>query len=114
MLFFEPRPGAEQRSLRLPNPKAIGLAVLALYGSWVGMMATHELGHVMHAVASGGRVVDVSLPPIGVSQTIVHPNPQEYFVVWGGPLWGAGLPCIAAAVVRVVRKRVPAILTFFA
>ena len=90
------------------------LAGVILYGSWLAMMAVHELGHVLHATASGGRVVDVSLPLAGFSQTIVHPSPHEHFVVWGGPLWGAALPVIASAGVRLFRKRVPALLRFFA
>jgi hypothetical protein len=110
----EPRPAGLPRRLRRPNLKAVGLVPLALYGAWLGMMATHELGHVVHAVASGGKVIDVSLPLIGFSQTIVHPNPREHFVVWGGPVWGAALPCLACAVVRVVRTRMPALLRFFA
>jgi hypothetical protein len=89
-------------------------AGLMLYGSWLAMMATHELGHVLHAAVSGGRVVDISLPLIGFSQTIVHPNPREHFVAWGGPIWGAALPCAACAIVRITRKHVPALLRFFA
>jgi hypothetical protein len=84
-----------------------------VYASWLAMMATHELGHVMHAVASGGTVVHLSLPLLGFSQTIVHPNPREHFVVWGGPIWGAALPVVACLGVRLSRKRVPALLRFF-
>ena len=90
------------------------LAVVILYGSWLGMMGVHELGHFFHAVISGGHVRDVSLPLLGFSQTIVEPNPREHFVVWGGPIWGAVLPLLACIGVGLVRKRVPAILAFFA
>ena len=88
-------------------------ALVILYASWLAMMVVHELGHVVHALAGGGRVIDVSLPLIGFSQTIVRPNPREHFVAWGGPLWGAALPVIACGIVRAVRGRVPAMLRFF-
>jgi hypothetical protein len=65
-----------------------------LYATWIGMLATHELGHCMHAWLSGGRVVRVSIPPLGFSQTIVHPNPHELWVVWGRPVWGMVLPAV--------------------
>lgn len=95
----------------------ITIAPLVLYGTWIGMMAVHELGHMLHAWASGGRVARVTIPPIGFSQTIVWPNPHERFVVWGGPLWGALLPLLACGVVKLLRRRrdrVPDLLKFFA
>ena len=90
------------------------LAIVILYASWLGMMTVHEAGHVMHANISGGDVRSVSVPLLGFSQTIVDPNPREIFVVWGGPVWGATLPVVACGIVRMVRKRVPAVLRFFA
>jgi hypothetical protein len=90
------------------------LAALALaYGSWLAMMAVHELGHVIHAWLSGGRIVSVSVPLVGFSQTIVQPNPREHFVVWGGPLWGVTIPLIGCGVFRIVRGRVPDVWRFF-
>jgi len=92
------------------------LAAVIAYASWLGMMATHELGHVLHAMASGGKVTGVSLPLLGFSQTFVRPNPREHFVVWGGPLWGAALPALACVLVRLSRRarRAPALARFFA
>lgn len=95
--------------LRLAAAGAAGL-----YLAWLGMLALHEAGHVLHAWGSGGRVVRVSLPLLGFSQTIVHPNPHELFVVWGGPAWGSLLPLIACAIVRAAWRNVPAPLRFFA
>jgi len=88
--------------------------MLVVYASWLGMLAVHELGHVLHAVVSGGRVERVNFPLLGFSQTIVHPNPHEQFVVWGGLLWGAALPAMGAAIIWMVRRRVPEWLKFFA
>lgn len=90
---------------------------LVCYACWLGMMAVHEAGHVVHAWASGGRVVKVRLPLVGFSQTIVWPNPREHFVVWGGPVWGSLLPLVPLIAWRVVRGRrrpPPEGLRFFA
>ena len=92
-------------------------AIAILYASWLAMMAVHELGHVVHAMCSGGKVQDVSLPLLGFSQTIVHPNPREHFVVWGGPIWGAMLPAGACAGLQLSglrRRRASAFMRFFA
>jgi hypothetical protein len=85
-----------------------------LYVCWLAMLATHEAGHVLHAMLSGGRVVQVSIPPLGFSQTIVHPNPHELLVVWGGPVWGVASPLIACGFLIALRRRLPDWLRFFA
>jgi hypothetical protein len=69
----------------------LAIAVL-FYMTWLGMMAVHELGHVLHAQISGASVSRVSLPLVGFSQTFFRFNPHPHFVVWGGPLWGSILP----------------------
>jgi hypothetical protein len=69
------------------------LAILILfYSTWMGMMAVHEFGHILHAWISGASVSHVSLPLVGFSQTFFRFNPHAYFVVWGGPLWGSLMP----------------------
>jgi hypothetical protein len=68
--------------------------------SWLAMQAVHELGHVLAAVVSGGRVADVELHPGAISYTRLAANPHPLFVVWMGPLVGVGLPLAAAAVAR--------------
>jgi hypothetical protein len=70
------------------------LAALA-YPACLGLQAVHELGHVLHAAASGGRVAQVDLPLVGFSRTEVFPNPHPLFVAWGGVLWGSVLPVLA-------------------
>lgn len=90
-----------------------GVVVLG-YVSWLGMMIVHEAGHILHAWLSGGRVVDVRVPLAGFSQTIVHPNPRELFVVWGGPVWGVMIPVIGCAMFRLAIGRVPETWKFFA
>jgi hypothetical protein len=79
--------------------------LLALYPCWLGMMAVHEAGHVMHAWASGGRVSAVRVPLAGFSITKLSSNPRPAFVAWGGPVWGSILPLAAWAVFRAFRWR---------
>ena len=59
---------------------------------WLTMMAVHELGHVVVAVATAGTVEKVVLHPLAISRTDVAPNPHPLLVAWGGPLVGALLP----------------------
>jgi len=87
----------------------ISLAIVACYGAWMGMLVTHELGHVIGAWMTGGRVIDLSIPPIGFSQTSVHPNPHELFVVWCGPIIGA----LAPMTLLLTRRIAPTLIAFF-
>jgi hypothetical protein len=77
---------------RAVQARRIIVGIVVVYLSWLGMMAVHETGHVLHATLSGGRIVFVSIPLFAISQTFVHPNPREHFVVWGGPAWGIAIP----------------------
>ena len=62
---------------------------------WLGMMAVHEFGHMLHAWISGGVVINVVLHPLEISRTDVSPNPNPAFVAWGGLVWGSVIPLIA-------------------
>ncbi len=59
---------------------------------WLAMQAVHELGHVVGAVATGGKVERVILHPLTISRTDVSPNPHPLLVVWAGPVVGILLP----------------------
>lgn len=72
------------------------LATLAL--SWLGMQAVHELGHVLGAFVSGGKVAEVVLHPATISYTRLAENPNPLLVVWLGPLIGIALPLVALAI----------------
>lgn len=82
--------------------------------SWLGMMAVHELGHVLHAAVSGGRVIGVVLSPLEISRTDVLPNPHPAFVAWGGVLWGSLLPMLWLAVTLRWFNRAIFVVSFFA
>ncbi|MSR56848.1 MAG: hypothetical protein EXS05_04155 [Planctomycetaceae bacterium] len=82
--------------------------------SWLAMQAVHELGHVLHAWSSGGRVTTVLLTPLEISRTEVEPNPHPQFVAWGGPVWGSVLPLAGWLAVRQARWSRAWWLRFFA
>jgi len=63
-----------------------------LLGSWLALQAVHELGHVLGAAVSGGRVARVVLHPLTISRTDLADNPQPLVVAWAGPLGGTLLP----------------------
>jgi hypothetical protein len=68
------------------------LSLVLIYPFWLAMMAVHELGHVVGAITTGGRVLQVSIPLAGFSETIVHPNPWPRVEVWCGPTLGVVIP----------------------
>ena len=88
------------------------VSVLAL--SWFVMMATHELGHVMGALTTGGSVTRVVLYPFTISRTDVSPNPHPAVVVWFGPIVGCLLPLTFAALVARQRAVIRNMARFFA
>lgn len=69
---------------------------------WLGMMAVHELGHVIGALSSGGRINRVVLHPAAISRTDVQPNPAPVLAVWAGPLLGSLLPVTGLLFLRRV------------
>lgn len=71
---------------------ALVFALLSISASWLGMTALHELGHVINAGLSGGKVTAVERPPRGLGHTTVSPNPHPQFVAWEGAFWGCLLP----------------------
>ncbi len=81
---------------------------------WLGMMAVHELGHVIGAVATGGTVERVVLHPLTISRTDVSPNPHPILVVWVGPIVGVLLPLAILVVFKVGRVVFAYLLQFFA
>jgi hypothetical protein len=68
------------------------LIVSTLLASWLGMQDVHELGHVVAAWVTGGRLSKVVLDPLTISRTDLAENPRPLIVVWGGPTLGVALP----------------------
>lgn len=90
------------------------LVISALLGSWLGMQAVHELGHVMMAHLTGGRVAKVVLHPLALSRTELAENPHPLAVVWAGPAMGAILPALLWGLARLLRHEGAFVLRFFA
>lgn len=82
--------------------------------SWLAMMAVHEIGHVLHALVSGGSVVRVILHPLAISRTDVAPNPHPQFVAWGGACWGTLIPLGLWLLVRWLAPKYAFLAAFFA
>ena len=93
--------------------KRFVIRALVFYLSWLGMLAVHEVGHILHAKLSGGRVIGISFPLLGFSQTFVDPNPHAQFVAWGGPVWGCVLPALLLAGLLTFRRKAPLVWWFF-
>ena len=77
------------------------LVLSTLLGSWLGMQAAHESGHVLGAVLTGGEVATVVLYPLTISHTELIDNPHPLIVVWAGPLVGVLLPLVLWGVLAV-------------
>ncbi len=73
---------------------SIILIVSFLVFCWLGMQVVHEAGHVMGAIASGGRVAGVKLGPLEFSRTDLISNPHPLLVAWAGPVIGAVVPSV--------------------
>jgi hypothetical protein len=67
-------------------------AISVLLLSWYGMMAIHELGHVIGTYSTGGTVLRVVLEPLSMSHTEYGQFPHSGIVVWCGPVVGSVLP----------------------
>jgi hypothetical protein len=70
--------------------------------SWYGMMAVHELGHVIGGVIGGGRVLLVRLPLLGFSETVVD-TPRPLVERAAGPVVGALLPVAGWGVMQLLQ-----------
>ncbi|MDB5389098.1 MAG: hypothetical protein JWM11_4744 [Planctomycetaceae bacterium] len=81
---------------------------------WLGMQVVHELGHIVAAIATGGRVAKVVLHPLAISRTDVDPNPEPLIVVWAGPLMGVLLPLLIWAASHFGRVPGTFLIRFFA
>jgi hypothetical protein len=72
--------------------RKLAFFTLACILSWWPMMAFHELGHILAALATGGTVTHVELLPWAFSRTDISPNPSPLTTVWAGPIIGVLLP----------------------
>lgn len=90
------------------------LITATLLGSWLGMQAVHEAGHVLGAWATGGRVAKVVLHPLTISRTELADNPHPLAVVWAGPVLGVLIPLAVWGGATACRCPSRYLLRFFA
>jgi hypothetical protein len=90
------------------------LIASTLVGSWLGMQAVHELGHVLGAWATGGEVGRVVLSPTTISRTDVTNNSRPLIVAWAGPVVGIILPLLLWRGMQAARRPSAFVLRFFA
>lgn len=83
-------------------------------GSWLGMQAVHELGHVLGAWVTGAQLTRVVLSPMTISRTDVVNNAHPLVVVWAGPMVGVVVPLVLWLCARTVRFSGAFVLRFFA
>jgi hypothetical protein len=88
--------------------------VLLLVASWYGMLAVHELGHIIHALATGATGIRLVFPLLGFSRTDLATNPHPLVVASGGVIWGALLPVLLWMGAGMCRWRYAPALRFFA
>ncbi len=96
---------------RLHQCLLIGSTIL---GSWLGMQAIHEFGHVVGAWLTGGSVAQVVLSPLTISRTDLAQNPKPLIVVWMGPVLGVIIPLILWLLGKWIKLPGVYVLRFFA
>jgi hypothetical protein len=96
---------------RIPQ---ILLIASTIFASWLGMQDVHELGHVIGAWFTGGRVARVVLHPLGLSRTEMRSNPLPLVVAWAGPVLGTLMPLALWGIARRRRWSVAFLPRFFA
>lgn len=90
------------------------VSIALVIGSWLGMQVIHECGHVVHCLATGGRILQVVLHPLEVSRTEFSSNPSPQFAAWGGVLWGSIVPLLLYATVSAADWKHAHLARFFA
>lgn len=82
--------------------------------SWLAMQAVHELGHVVGALGSGGKIGRAVLHPAAISSTQVVDNRHPLIVAWMGPITGTAPPLAALLPLRRRNIRGWYVAQFFA
>lgn len=90
------------------------LIASTILGSWLGMQAIHETGHVMGALLTRGEVARVVLHPLTISRTDLAENPSPLVVVWAGPVFGVAAPLLFWGIAAAARLPGAFVFRFFA
>lgn len=96
------------------RPSQVVLIAGLIAFCWPMMMLVHETGHVIGAWATGGHVQRFVWHPLVMSRTDVEPNPSPKIEVWAGPIVGAALPALLAALAAALRLKTSYLFVAFA
>ncbi|MCL2005831.1 MAG: hypothetical protein FWG73_06665 [Planctomycetaceae bacterium] len=89
-----------------------GAILLFLTACWFGMLAVHELGHIMAACASGAVIEQIIVFPI--SWTKIRNVEYPLFVYGAGAVAGTMLPLFIWLLARWFRLKTEYLFRFFA
>lgn len=73
---------------------------LLLLVSWVTMVTTHEIGHLVGGWAGGGTLTDYDLAPWRLPYSLHSPDPKPLLTLWAGPVLGVLVPLALALAIR--------------
>jgi hypothetical protein len=96
------------------SPATVVAMIAVAIWMWLAMLLTHELGHVVAAMFTGGKVVAVEFRPGLLPHTLVNPNPQPSVVLWAGVLSGWIAPQMTAPAWRIEAGQVGPVLRAWA
>ena len=96
------------------NRHRFALLPALLLAAWLGMQQVHELGHVLGAQLTGGRVERVVLHPLSFSRTDLAHNPRPLVVAWAGPIFGVLAPLLMWLAAERLKLSGAFVLRFFA
>lgn len=85
-----------------------------LFACWWGMLLVHESGHMLAALATGGKVAGWALKPWEITMVQLSANPSPLVVTWGGAVFGAGAPLALAIFCTIMKWRIAPACLFFA
>ena len=68
--------------------------------SWVVMLTTHELGHIVGGWLGGAVLLDYELMPWRLPHSLHSPDPHPRLTLWAGPLLGVLVPTLLAFAIR--------------
>ena len=100
--------------MNIGSPATVAALIAVAIWMWLAMLLTHELGHVVAAMFTGGAIVAVELRPGWLPHTLVDPNPQPSVVLWAGFLSGWLVPQVTAPAWRVEAGQVGPVLRAWA
>lgn len=71
---------------------SVARSVLVLAFCWYASLAVHEAGHALAGLLVGAETIDVELPLLGFSQTVMSGNDHPLRTTAAGLFAGAALP----------------------